>query len=207
LNCVGILSSQRHQNILKIDPDIIHWDIRKGLPFENDVFDVVYHSHFIGHLDRNVARYVTVECLRTLKSGGIIRVVVPDLQQIVNLYNEAAAQIEAGDSNAHKKYDKAINNLFELMVRNDSVGTSSQAVFIRTIERLIRGGIDSRGELRRWHYDKFSMTAMLRDAGFKNICSVDASKSRISGWNEFGLDLHGDGTAYKTGSLYMEAVK
>jgi SAM-dependent methyltransferase len=207
LNCIGILSSARHQNILKIDPDIIYWDIRKGLLFDDNVFDVIYHSHFITHLDRDMALYATCECLRTLKPGGTIRVVVPDLRQIVNLYNEATAGMENNDNDSVKKHEYAVNELFELMVRRDAFGTTKQNTFVRKIEHLIRSGIDTRGELRRWHYDKYSMAAMLKNAGFRDACAVDAAKSRIEGWNVFGLDLNEDGVIYKHGSLYMEAVK
>jgi len=206
LHSIGVLSLERHQNILDVDPDIIYWDIRKGLPFAGNIFDVIYHSHFITHLDRDTASYVTGECRRCLKVGGTIRVVVPDLRQIINLYNEAAAGME-NNTDFAKQHEHAVNELFELMVRKDAFGTRSQNIFVRTIERVIRGGIDTRGELRRWHYDKFSMAALLRNAGFKNVLEANASMSGIEGWNGFGLDLNQDGSVYKHGSLYMEAGK
>ena len=207
LNAVSILSDFRYQNLLKVDPDIIHWDIGKGLPFEDNVFDALYNSHFITHLDRDIAVDVTRECYRVLKHGGVVRVVVPDLLQIVCLYNDAIDGLKRGDLEANGKYKEAVDELFELMVRKISVGTGKQNPLVRLIERLVRGDINRTGELRRWHYDQYSMGAMLSNAGFRYVHPVGASESRIQGWNRFGLDLNQDGSIYKPGSLYMEGAK
>lgn len=56
-------------------------------------------------------------------------------------------------------------------------------------------------------YDEYSLGALLSDVGFKNIQETDYSTSRIDGWAQFGLDVNEDGTVYKPGSLYMEAIK
>ena len=102
---------------------------------------------------------------------------------------------------------EAVDELFELMVRKISVGTGKQNPLVRLIERLVRGDINRTGELRRWHYDQYSMGAMLSNAGFRYVHPVGASESRIQGWNRFGLDLNQDGSIYKPGSLYMEGAK
>ena len=207
LHIFGILSSFRYENVLKVDLDIIHWDIRKGIPFKDNAIDAAYHSHFITHLDRDAAAYVTRECYRVLKPGGTVRVVVPDLSQIIHLYNEAVDGIEKGDPEAIGKHSEAVDDLFELMVRKEPVGPGRQNFFVRVIERLVRGDINSMGELRRWHYDQYSMGTVLRDTGFRDVLVKGPAESRIEGWNEFGLDLNEDGSVYKSVSLYMEGVK
>jgi len=130
LNAVGLLSDFRYDNLRKIDPEIIHWDVYKGLPFHDNVFDFVYHSHFITHIDRDAAFFVTKECHRILKSGGIVRLVVPDLEQIVNLYNEAMADLDAARPGGNEKHAEAVDELFELMVRRSAWGTSRQSFLV-----------------------------------------------------------------------------
>lgn len=207
LRLIGVLSDYRYENILQIDPEIIHWDVREGIPFDNDTFDVIYHSHFITHLDRNVAELVTYECYRTLRKGGVIRAVVPDLKQIIAMYNQGVEEIEAGQPSGMHKHQLAIEDLFELMVRTQPCGTANQNRLVRVIEKLLRGGIENRGELRCWHYDKYSMGAMLEKAGFRDIQTAGPTQSRIESWPRFNLDVNEDRSVYKPGSLYIEAVK
>lgn len=73
-------------DLVPIDDAVIAYDVSKGLPFENNQFDAVYHSHVLEHLDPDRGRALISECQRVLRPGGIIRVVVPDLEQIARLY-------------------------------------------------------------------------------------------------------------------------
>ena len=207
LNAVGLLSDVRYDNLRNIDPEIIHWDVYNGLPFHDNVFDIVYHSHLITHIDHDAALFVTKECHRKLKPSGIIRVVVPDLEKIVNIYNEALADLDAGRPIGNEKHAEAVDELFELMVRRTGWGTSRQSFLVQIIERLVRGDITKTGELRRWHYDRYSMGQMLADAGFREVSVMSPETSGFEGWNSFGLDLEEDGSVYKPGSLYMEGLK
>src|SRR4030065_882711 len=67
-------------------PNVLTIDVKKTLPFKNDEFDMVYCSHLLEHLNQKEARLFLNECRRVLKKGGIMRVVVPDLEEIVQLY-------------------------------------------------------------------------------------------------------------------------
>ena len=58
LRKANILSEKRFQRLLKTDPDIIRWDLRKGIPFEDNTFDVTYHSHFLEHLDKKNSAWI-----------------------------------------------------------------------------------------------------------------------------------------------------
>src|SRR5262245_43721575 len=51
----GLITPVRRERLKQVDPDIICWDLRRGLPFDDGTFDAVYHSHFLEHLDREVA--------------------------------------------------------------------------------------------------------------------------------------------------------
>src|SRR5262245_57859715 len=83
LRGVGFLSQQRSVRLGMIDPQIVLWDLRRGIPFGSETFSVVYSSHFLEHLEQNAAKRLLEECHRVLHPGGIVRIVVPDLEIIV----------------------------------------------------------------------------------------------------------------------------
>ncbi len=78
-------------------PEVRQYDLRRGLPYADYTFDGVYHSHVLEHLTPDAAEFMLGECLRVLKPGGILRVVVPDLEGIARHY---LASIEALDQSA-----------------------------------------------------------------------------------------------------------
>ncbi len=63
------------------------------------------------------------------------------------------------------------------------------------------------GEPHQWMYDRFSLSRLLREAGFKEIYVCSARNSRIPKWNSYYLDINKDKTVYKPDSIFMEAVK
>lgn len=64
------------------------------LPFANGHFDVAYSSHFLEHIMPNKAQEVLLEIKRVLKTGGILRIVVPDLENIVRAYLSALENLK-----------------------------------------------------------------------------------------------------------------
>ena len=104
-------------------PDIIVYDITRGLPFDDDVFDVVYHSHIIEHLPPHRGRVLMDECFRVLRPGGIIRVVAPDLEFACRLYLRTLEDLSEQDNPRHREhYEWALLNLLDQMVRTRSGG-------------------------------------------------------------------------------------
>ena len=78
----------RQTGIVKLDwsPEIYIHDLRRPLPWNNNSVDVVYSSHTLEHLSKDAGEHLLAECYRTLKPGGIIRIVVPDLKRFVEQY-------------------------------------------------------------------------------------------------------------------------
>jgi predicted SAM-dependent methyltransferase len=76
------------------DPSIINHDLTTSLPFETGCFDLVYHSHVLEHLNPIQGQNLIHECYRVLKPGGIIRVIVPDLEDIARSYLEALDEVK-----------------------------------------------------------------------------------------------------------------
>jgi len=102
--------------------EVITHDLCKGLPFESNSCDVVYHSHLLEHFAKSYAQIFLNNCYRVLKPDGIIRVVVPDLETIARLYLILLEKSLKGDQEAQKRYEWIILELFDQMVRNASGG-------------------------------------------------------------------------------------
>lgn len=82
--------SRCHPDWINIDiksgaPGVTAHDICHGIPFPDASFDVVYHSNLLEHIRRDDAQFLMHECYRVMKAGGILRVAVPDLEQIGRL--------------------------------------------------------------------------------------------------------------------------
>jgi len=59
------------------------------LPFPDASFDVVYHSHVLEHFSQPDGLRFLGQLPKVLRPGGLLRVVVPDLERIVELYRQA----------------------------------------------------------------------------------------------------------------------
>lgn len=205
----GVLTQERYIDLRQYDKDIIVWNLKKGIPFSDGTFDVVYHSHIFEHLERDFAPLFLKECMRVLKKGGILRVVVPDLFILIQRYMDSIQKIENGHQESFSEHQKATHDIFDQMARSEPVMTENakQRPFIGFLGRFIRGDTEARGELHRWMYDKYSLEALLKEAGFKNVQAASCNTSRIHGWTDYGLETNPDGSEFHPYSLYMEAEK
>jgi SAM-dependent methyltransferase len=89
------------------------------LPFPDNHFEIVYSSHFIEHIPKSDITNFIFECHRVMKPGGIIRIVVPDFE---NIAREYVKNIDTGKS------EEAEFNIIELIdqcVRTKSGGELS----------------------------------------------------------------------------------
>ncbi len=209
LRKICILSEKRYQKVLKVDPGIILWDLRKGIPFSNCTFDVVYHSHFLEHLDKNAACSFLKECYRVLKPSGVIRVVVPDLEIRCRNYIDtfkAAVGVETNEGDFHSSHENSIRRLLDQMVRSEPAGTTEQTPLVRKIERFIRGDAVKAGEIHQWMYDGVTLKQLLLKSGFVEVSLESYNTGRIKGWQSFNLDSDGDGP-YMRDSVYAEGIR
>jgi SAM-dependent methyltransferase len=106
-------------------------NLLSGFPFAEASFDVVYSSHVLEHFDRTQVRFLLNESWRVMKTGGILRVVVPDLQRscaeylrILDLPNNETKE---------KLYSWIIIELCDQMVRN--VPGGEMGPFIRKVAK------------------------------------------------------------------------
>jgi hypothetical protein len=102
------------------------WKASAGIPAPSQSVDMVYHSHLLEHMDQEEGEDLIKECFRVLKPGGILRVVVPDLERICRDYlstlKEVDQETEYADLNAHWMRLE----LFDQMTRKVSGGKMLQ---------------------------------------------------------------------------------
>jgi predicted SAM-dependent methyltransferase len=101
---------------------VIGHDLRKGIPFSDGEFDLVYHSHLLEHFPRAKALPFLRECYRVLKHGGTIRVAVPDLERIARAYLQALTEAVQGVEKGEHNYEWIMLELYDQTVRERSGG-------------------------------------------------------------------------------------
>lgn len=101
---------------------VISHNLLSGIPFKNEEFDVVYHSHVLEHFSKKDGYQFLIDCHRVLKKNGIIRIVVPDLELIIKEYLIAISDARNGSEESKYNYDWIMLELFDQCVRHSSGG-------------------------------------------------------------------------------------
>lgn len=65
---------------------LLNHDLVKGIPAADGSLDVIYHSHLLEHLSYREGMDFIASCYRALAPGGIMRVLVPDLELFIQNY-------------------------------------------------------------------------------------------------------------------------
>jgi SAM-dependent methyltransferase len=131
---------------------VIACDIRRGLPFASATFRACYSSHVLEHLTPAEGTGLLREIHRVLAPGGIVRVVVPDLELIVRDYLRALQRALADEPGAGDDYDWMMIQLLDQSVRRRPGGAMSQ--FWRDPNRgntqfvVARAGLEAEGVMR-----------------------------------------------------------
>jgi predicted SAM-dependent methyltransferase len=137
-----------------VSKDVSFVDIKKRLPYLDNSFDVIYHSQVLEHLTRKEGDYFLSECFRILKPGGIIRIVVPDLENIVKEYlNQLEINRENSSPENFKNYTWILLELFDQVSRNKSTGEMGE--FLSSKEKINPDYVISRiGNTARIYIEK-----------------------------------------------------
>lgn len=96
------------------------YDLRKGLPYAADSMDATYSSHVLEHLSPEAGRTFIDEQFRVLRKEGVIRLVVPDLEQKVRLYLHHLERAKIGEDSG--EYDWMLIELYDQFARRVSGG-------------------------------------------------------------------------------------
>ena len=98
-------------------------NLLNGIPFEDNYFDVVYHSQVLEHIPKNEATAFIKECNRVLKPGGILRVVVPDLENITREYLKwLEINWQGSNQENDANYEWIVLEVYDQTVRNAKGG-------------------------------------------------------------------------------------
>lgn len=98
------------------------YDFSEKIPFPDNTMDLVYHSHVLEHLEKKNAYHFLKECFRVLKTGGILRVVVPDLEGIILEYIHNLNELRKGNLEFKGRYNWILIELFDQIQRNSPGG-------------------------------------------------------------------------------------
>jgi len=102
-------------------PSVVQHNLLEGFPFQDRSFTAVYSSHVLEHFPLPEAHFLLQESFRVLKPGGIIRIVVPDLE---NTCREYVRILDAYDSDplARRQHQWILIEMLDQMVRNRPSG-------------------------------------------------------------------------------------
>ncbi len=105
-------------DFVSTDPSVIAHNLAQGIPYPDGSFDVVYHSHVLEHFSKSDASMLLKECYRVLRPQGILRVVVPDLEQIARTYLMAMEHADQGNIAWSNHYDWLLLEMYDQVARN-----------------------------------------------------------------------------------------
>lgn len=111
----------------------MHWNLLAGLPFDDDVVDLIFASHMLEHFPYDAGARLLAECRRVLKPGGTLRVLVPDAGTLIVKYMEGSlSDFDELSATASSHPDQA-RKLYELLL------TEHSAIYDwPTLERALR---------------------------------------------------------------------
>jgi len=138
------------------EPNVIAHNLLKGIPFDNDTFDFVYHSHVLEHFTKKDGADFIKECSRVLKKNGIIRIAVPDLERIAREY---LITLEAGikepdNEIARANYEWMVLEMYDQTMRNSRGGEMGNYLHQEVIinEKFVFNRIGEEGRAFRNEY-------------------------------------------------------
>jgi len=170
------------------DNNLIYMNLNNKWGYRDNSVDIVYASHLFEHLSLSSANLFLSEAYRVLKTGGTIRIVVPDLYKICKKYIE---EYEKSEKDSTEFIMWAIN-----MHREGQYG--AHIPFWKKIILELQGYPHQ----HKFMYDAKSLTNKLIDFGFKDILSLEYGFSQYI--HEI-KDVEGTKESYL--SAYIEAKK
>lgn len=115
---------------------VIAHNLLKGIPFPDQSFDLVYHSHVLEHFSKEDGKMLIEECFRVLKPNGVVRIAIPNLEEIAKnylKYLELSVQ-NPGNELYSANYDWSLIEMFDQTVRNTTGGAMLKYLAQQKIE-------------------------------------------------------------------------
>jgi hypothetical protein len=232
--------------------EVLKYNLLKNLPFEENSVRYIYHSHLLEHFSEKEGTLFLKECYRILQKDGIVRIVLPDLENIIKCYIKLIDKKDDYTESEFIKYHRwLIIEIFDQAVREFPGGlikeclkmddpalvefisrrigsikvaeTKSVSVRKPILYRIKRkltkmllteaeykalnlGLFRNSGEIHKWMYDRYSLSGLLSEIGFKQVEIKDPYSSNIPFWGNYEFDVK-DNVVRNPNSLYIEATK
>ncbi|HEY3302562.1 MAG TPA: methyltransferase domain-containing protein [Candidatus Binatia bacterium] len=133
-------------------PDIVYLDATKHFPFADGTFDYIFTEHHLEHLSFVDGRFMLKECFRVMKRGGRIRISVPSLDVLIQLFT-------APDTPEKRRYIQSVGEAcFAGAGPYNACFAMNAAVF--------HWG-------HRFLYDRATLTQVLESVGFADVRGFD----------------------------------
>jgi predicted SAM-dependent methyltransferase len=135
-------------NFVATGEGVIAHNLIEGIPFADETFDVVYHSHVLEHFSKKEGESFLKECYRVLRPQGVLRVAVPDLEQIVRIYLAALEKASSGSPDWAFNYEWISLEMYDQTVRNNPGGEMATYLYSKNLPNqqfvLERLGIEAK---------------------------------------------------------------
>lgn len=161
------------------------WDCRRGLPLAGDAAVAIYMEHAFEHLEvESQAKLFLRECLRCLRAGGVLRIVVPDAGAYLRAYGGSWTDMQT---------------LRSLERRGDGWYDPWLRCVYRTQMEVVNA-VFRQGHEHKYAYDEETLVCLLKSAGFSRVVRQSFNVS-------LDPEMTKDSESRKSESLYVEAVK
>jgi predicted SAM-dependent methyltransferase len=169
--------------------NLVYMNLNKRWKYSDNSVDIVYASHLFEHLTLASADLFLKEAYRTLKPGGIIRLVVPDLYKICKRYIQ---EYESGTAENTTEFIMWAINMHREGQYGAKIGAGKKMVL----------EVQGYPHQHKFMYDEKSLGKKLKEYGFTNILSLEYG---VSHYIPEIKDVEGTKESYL--SVYLEAKK
>lgn len=147
---IGSVIKKAFGHSVEFPSNVLHGDIIKGLPEQDNSCDAVFCSHTLEHLSLGDLRTALRNTHKILKKGGVFRLVLPDLEY------EARQYIAGLDNNR----DDASHHF----MASTMLGAHHRSKGVKSILMNHYGNSN-----HLWMWDYLSLSKELKDAGFSSV--------------------------------------
>lgn len=162
--------------------DFLIYAPNQGIPFPDNTFDVVYHSHFMEKLTRDEGKNIIEECFRVLRPGGLMRIITLDFESLAANYIHMLQELRAGKKST----------------------THYEQEYTRFITQIVK---QKENESLAWIYDEITTKKLILDTGFSSALRSAIGQSASSLILDYKLDTSNPRTKSTHNHLVIEAQK
>ena len=150
----------------KVEEDNIQFaNAGKHIPELSNSVDILYSSHMLEHLDKEETDTFLKEAYRVLTPGGYIRIVVPDFDTLIHLYQQ--------------------NKDPEAFLEASCLVGAKPKKWIKKLQYIIQG--------HGWHFSMYNaqtLRHLFRNYGFVNVLNLKQGETYIPNIEGVNLSAH-----------------